>query len=173
MKQFLALFLTLLLCVSLFGCQSKEAVSLDLTAEADRILSQYNLTDGRQFSSFSQEEGCYLDEELIRSYYGDASVMPDFSAVEAYVVYIDETKPTQPSEFGIFQMKKDADNALFMSFLQARIDLKLQLAAFYFSTDTEALTTAVVSESNGFVWYCVIKGGNAEIDASLREKTGG
>ncbi|MBQ1205600.1 MAG: hypothetical protein IIX67_00195 [Clostridia bacterium] len=113
MKRFFFVFLSLLLVLSLCACNSETAVSdgesagadnsepaktveLDLKAEADAIISKYSLSGGRRFTSSSQVSGEYLDNDLIRSFYGDAVKMPDFNSVEAYEVYIDESKPIKP-----------------------------------------------------------------------------
>ena len=85
---------------------SAQTKTLDLKKEADSIIQEYSLAGGKRYSSDSTVTGEYLDEDLIRAYYGDAAEMPDFSQVEAYEVYIDESKPINPSEFGIFKMKE-------------------------------------------------------------------
>lgn len=171
MKRLFSLLLALSLCLSFAACKpASQPVELDLEAEAAAIMESYGLTSGKYYSSLSQEEGEYLDEVLITAYYGDGVAIPSFEEVEAYAVYIDESKPVLPCEFGIFKMKPDADTELFMSFLQARIDGKLLNAQAYPSVDTEALSTAKVSCENGYVWYCVVKGGNAEIDKALSGK---
>ena len=93
---------------------SAQAKTLDLKKEADSIINEYSLAGGKRYSSDSTVTGEYLDEDLIRAYYGDAAEMPDFSQVEAYEVYIDESKPINPSEFGIFKMKEGADTYTFL-----------------------------------------------------------
>lgn len=160
----------LLVLIFLTGCQSGgNGSGADIEAEADKIIETYNLTTGTRYSSLSQTPGQYLDDDLIRAYYGDALDQPDFSSVEAYVVYIDETRPTLPAEFGIFKMKSNADTELFMAYLQGRIDLKLQNAIAYPTMDTEPLQTAVVEEGNGYIWYTVVKDSNAEIHSRLQQ----
>ncbi len=149
---------------------SAQATVLDLKQEADSIIQKYSLAGGKRYSSDSDVTGEYLDEDLIRSYYGDAAEMPDFSQVEAYEVYIDESKPINPCEFGIFKMKDGADTDTFILFLKARIDLKLQNAKAYPSMDTEPLKTAVFKSKGGYVWYTVVKGGNDDINKALEDK---
>lgn len=141
----------------------------DLAALASSILEKYALSAGLRYSSAAETEGEYLDEDLIRSYYGDVMSMPNFEDVEAYEVYIDESNPTQPCEIGIFKMHDGADTELFMSFLRARIDQKIANAIAYPTMDTEALTTAKFSQSGAYLWYCAVKGANAEIDQTLSE----
>lgn len=187
MKRFFFVFLSLLLVLSLCACNSETAVSdgesagadnsepektveLDLKAEADAIISKYSLSGGRRFTSSSQVSGEYLDNDLIRSFYGDAVKMPDFNSVEAYEVYIDESKPIKPCEFGIFKMKDGADAEAFIAFLKARIDKKIENSKAYPSMDTEPLKTAVFTAKGGYIWYAVVKGGNADIDSTLKGK---
>lgn len=173
MKRMLCLLFALLLCLSVAGCGSKEQpAAMDVEAEASAIMEKYALSSGNRYSSLSQNEGEYLSEELIRAYYGDAAEMPDFGSVEAYAVYIDESMPLLPCEFGIFKMKEGADTELFMAFLQARIDLKILNAQAYPTTDTEPLTTAKLGSKGSYVWYCAVKGGNDDIHKTLTEKAG-
>ena len=168
MKRFLCLLV--MAAILLTGCQGAgTGAQADIEAEADKIMQACGLSAGIRYSSLSQTPGQYLDDDLIRAYYGDALAQPDFGSVEAYVVYIDETRPTQPSEFGIFKMKAEADTELFMAYLQGRIDLKLQNAIAYPTMDTETLKTAVVAEGNGYVWYCVVKDGNSQIHSQLQQ----
>lgn len=169
-KTFSLLLAVLLLIVSLTACGDKEPVELDLAAEADNILSTYSLSGGTRYTSASQVLGEYLDEDLIRSYYGDAAEVPNFEDVEAYVVYIDESKPILPCEFGIFKMKDGADTDSFVAYLKARIDMKIQNAKAYPSMDTSMLTTAKFTVKDGYIWYCAVKGGNEQINKTLEDK---
>lgn len=152
------------------GDSEPEYKYIDIEAEADAIIEKYALSGGTRYSSLSETAGEYLDEDLIRSYYGDASEMPDFGSVQAYVVYIDETKPIKPCEFGIFKMKDGADKDAFLAYLKARIDIKIQNAAAYPSMDTEALTTAKFTIKGDYIWYCAVKGGNEAINSDLEGK---
>ena len=187
MKKIVLVLLSLLLTLSLCACGNETEVSdgesaatdgsepakvveLDLKAEADAIISKYSLSGGRRFTSSSQALGEYLDNDLIRSYYGDAVKMPDFGSVDSYEVYIDESKPIKPCEFGIFKMKDGADAETFISFLKARINKKIENAKAYPSMDTEPLKTAIFTSEGGYVWYAVVKGGNADIDSTLKGK---
>ncbi len=166
--------LLLLLCILLTACQGTgKTAEMDIEQQADQIIGTYDLTTGNRYSSLSQVEGEYLDDELIRSYYGDPLVQPDFTQVEAYAVYIDESRPTLPSEFGIFRMTPDADKELFKDFLQARIDLKLFNAVAYPTMDTEPLETAVVMEKGDYIWYCVVKDANDQINTQLEQALSG
>lgn len=183
MKRLVIIFLAIMLALTLCACNNeqsdasgegseskKQEVNLDLMAEADAIIAKYSLSGGRTYSSESEVPGEYLDEDLIRSYYGDAAAVPNFGEVEAYAVYIDESKPIKPCEFGIFKMKEGANTEEFMLFLKARIDLKIQNAKAYPTMDTEPLKTAVFTEKDGYIWYAVVKGGNSEIDSTLKGK---
>jgi hypothetical protein len=96
--------------------------------------------------------------------------MPDFGSVESYVVYIDESKPILPCEFGLFKMKEGADAQAFIAYLQARIDLKIQNAKAYPSMDTSMLVSAKFVEKDGYVWYCAVKDANDQINSALESK---
>lgn len=180
MKRFILLLLALsllLLCACTaedekdassgsVSSQADIAKDMDIEAEASAIIEKYQLTTGTRFSSLSQTAGEYLDEDLILGYYGEA----DFSAVEAYAVYIDETKPTKRVEFGIFKMKDGADGELLKAYLKARVDAKIEEAKSYPSVDTEGLKTAEFTVMGKYVWYSVVKGGNEDINNTLKGK---
>lgn len=184
MKRFVLLLLSLaLIALPLAACDgngeknsggsendSDSAKTIDIEAEADSIIAKYSLAGGKRYTSSSQTLGEYLDEDLIRSYYGDAAEMPDFGSVEAYAVYIDESKPTNPCEFGIFKMKPGADTETFVAFLKARIDLKLENAKSYPTMDTSMLKTAKFTVKGGYIWYCAVKDGNSDINSTLEGK---
>lgn len=181
MKKILLLLLVIaILPLSFAACEEEEdgnaskeeekTVSLDLKAEAEGILQKYNLSGGTLYSSDSTTPGEYLDEDLIRGYYGDAITTPDFSCVESYVVYIDETKPILPCEFGIFKISDETKAQEFMVYLRARIDKKIQNSIAYPTMDTTMLKTAVFEIRDGYVWYIAIKDANSEINDSLKAK---
>ena len=174
MKRILAVAFSLFLVLLCASCGEKEVDTsssapkeLDVVAEANAILAGYVLSGGTFYTPGGEDE---LDEDLILSYFGDAAAVPDFSLVETYALYIDETKPISPCEFGIFKMKDSKDAEALKAFLDARIRMKLQNAALYPDMDTSALTSAKVTVTGNYVWYCAVKDANAAIDASLREK---
>lgn len=172
MKRILFLTLSLvLLTFPLVSCHEENSnVTLDIESEANAIIEKYSLSGGTRFTSASTTLGEYLDDDLIRSYFGDAAAVPDFGAVESYVVYIDESKPVLPCEFGIFKMKDGADTKTFIAFLEARIAMKLENAKAYPSMDTSMLKTAKFVEKDGYIWYCAVKDANEEITSSLEGK---
>ena len=170
MKRFVSLGLAVLFSVFALVSCAKEPVVLDLEAEANAIIQTYGLEGGKKYTSSSTVLGEYLDEDLIRSYYGDLTSIPDFGSVESYVVYIDETKPTRPCEFGIFKMKEGADAQAFIAYLQARIDLKIENSKAYPTMDTSMLKSAKFVEKDGYVWYCAVKDANDGINSSLESK---
>lgn len=172
MKRILILLLSLvMLTLPLVSCGEENSnLTLDIEAEANAIIEKYSLSGGTRYTSTSTTLGEYLDDDLIRSYFGDAAAVPDFGAVESYVVYIDESKPVLPCEFGIFKMKNGANTKTFMSFLEARIAMKLENAKSYPSMDTSMLKTAEFVEKDGYIWYCAVKDANEEINSSLKSK---
>ena len=179
MKKILLLSLSVLLLFSFTACgdegtsetsQATEQVSsLDPTTEAKKIISEYQLQGGTLYSSNSQTPGEFLDEDLIRGFYGDAITMPDFSCVESYAVYIDETKPILPCEFGIFEIADEAKAEEFMVFLQARINKKIQNSIAYPSMDTTMLKSAIFEIRDGYLWYIAVKDSNSKIDNTLKD----
>ena len=179
MKRFFALVLCVFMLFSLVACNSDEKnasgsesktanaeKTLDIEAEATAIIEKYSLSGGLRYSSLSKNAGEYLDEDLASDYYDEA----DFGSVAAYAVYIDQKKPTKPCEFGIFEMKDGADAETFKKFLEARINAKIENAKSYPSVDTEPLKTAKFTIMGKYVWYCAVKGGNAEINSTLEGK---
>ena len=148
----------------------EKSVVLNLTAEAHNILEKYNLSGGLLYSSESNTPGEYLDEDAIRGYYGDAVTMPDFSCVESYVVYIDESKPILLCEFGIFKISDQEKAEAFLVYLQARINKKIQNSIAYPSVDTSMLKNAIYEIRNGYLWYIAVKDANTAISDTLKSK---
>lgn len=172
MKRFFISFLLVFLAFSCAACgggdeSSSAPKDMDVISEANAIIAQYSLSGGTFYTPDGED---VLDEDLILSYFGDATSVPDFSLVETYALYIDETKPVAPCEFGIFKMKDGANADIFKAFLEARIQMKLQNAVLYPDMDTSALTSAKVTVDGSYVWYCAVKDANAEIDSSLKGK---
>lgn len=173
MKRLLTILLSTFMLLSFASCNndgntsSSEPKEIDVIAEANGIIAQYSLSGGTLYTTGGEDE---LDSDLILSYFGDATSSPDFSLVETYALYMDETKPISPCEFGIFRMKNSADADTLKAFLQARINMKLQNAAAYPDMDTSALTSAKVTVNGNYVWYTVVKDANSEIDSLLGGK---
>lgn len=168
-KCCLLICIAVLLSLSLGACGVKE---FDISAAADEILSTYSLSDGLRFSSAPKSDEVFaLDDDLIRSYFGDAADCPDFSKVANYELYIDESKPTQPCEFGIFELSDETYAETLVRYLQARIDLKIENAKMYPSVDTETLKGAKFTTEGKYVWYVVIKGENEAVNDLLTNKT--
>lgn len=173
MKRFLTFLLFVMVALSCVACGEENDTSssapkdMDVISEANAILAEYSLSGGTFYTPDGEDA---LDDDLILSYFGDATSVPDFSLVETYALYIDETKPVSPCEFGIFKMKDSADAGTLKAFLEARINMKLQNAALYPDMDTSALTSAKVTVKGSYVWYCAVKDANADIDARLGGK---
>ena len=176
MKRFLLFTLVFLMLFSVSACtpdgenasSASDKAPLDIEAEANSVISAYSLSGGTLYSSASEENK--LDDDLIRSYYGDLGSAPDFGSVEAYAVYIDETKPLDPCEFGFFKLKDGADAEQFILYLKNRINTKIENAKAYPTMDTSALTSAEFGNQNGYVWYCAVKGANGKINGTMKEK---
>ena len=168
-KHCFLICLAVLLTFSLTACGVKD---FGISAAAEEILSTRSLSGGLRFSSAPKsEEVSRLDDDLIRSYFGDAADVPDFTKVANYELYIDESKPTLPCEFGIFELSDESYAETFILYLKARIDLKIENAKMYPSVDTETLKNAKFTVQGKYVWYVVIKGENAAVDELLTGKT--
>ena len=127
------------------------------------IVSDYSLGNGFLFSSDSSEEGEYLDEDLISTYYGDGDRVPDFSNVEDYCVYIDESDARVMCEVGLFRFSEGADMLTFESFLKNRVAVRLSNAKSYPDIDKSTLKGAQFAVVGNYVYYVVVKGASAEI----------
>ena len=173
MKRLLIIFLSVLMAFSCVACGDESDTSssapkdIDVIAEANEIISKYSLSGGTFYTPDGED---ILDEDLILSYFGDATSVPDFTSVETYALYIDETKPVSPCEFGIFKIKDGVDANAFKAFLVARINMKLQNAAAYPDMDTSALTSAKFAVKGNYVWYCAVKDANEDINSTLEGK---
>lgn len=161
--------LAILLPLALCACGTKE---MNISSAAEEILSSYALSGGLRFSSAPKSgDVCLLDDDLIRSYFGDAADVPDFSKVAKYELYIDESKPTLPCEFGIFELSDESYADTLVQYLKARIELKIENAKMYPSVDTETLKSARFTILGKYVWYVVVKDGGEAIDRLLFSKT--
>lgn len=158
-KRILAILLAIL-AVCLISCGGESAgdpgdAAVDADALVKGITEKYNMVDGYLFTSSSTELGEYLDESLISSYYGDAAEAPDFTKVESYCVYIDESDHTLLTDVGVFKMSDPSYADTFMKYLQARIDDKIDLAHTYTDIQVEKLKEAVIKKSGDYVYYTV------------------
>ncbi|MCR4905888.1 MAG: DUF4358 domain-containing protein [Clostridiales bacterium] len=167
-KKAICLFLAFLLlaCVSACGkggestpanpaapAEVKEPVNLD--ALIIDLTTKYEMTDGFVFSSSSTELGEYLDDDLIQSYYGDASVKPDFTKISEYCVYIDESSPYILTDVGAFRLTDPSYADTLMKFIQGRIDVRIENGARYPDIDVATLKKAVVAKAGDVVYYAV------------------
>ena len=128
---------------------------VDPDALVREICDKYGLTEGFIFTSSSTELGEYLDEDLIQSYYGDASDAPDFSKVAQYCLYVDESDPDIIIDVGVFLMADPSYADTLMQYLQARIDVKIENGARYTNIDVATLKKSVVAKSGQYVYYVV------------------
>ena len=159
--------LAALLCLApvLSACGTGGDVIPDVSAKevVSDVVSDYSLENGFLFSSDSAEEGEYLDEDLISTYYGDGDKVPDFSKVENYCVYIDESDARVMCEIGLFRFSEGADMQTFESFLKNRIAVRLSNAKSYPDIDKSTLKGAQFAVVGNYVYYVVVKGASAEI----------
>ena len=135
------------------AAEAKEPVNLDALIVG--LTTQYEMTDGFVFSSSSTELGEYLDDDLIQSYYGDASVKPDFGKISEYCVYIDESSPYILTDVGAFRLTDPSYAEALMQFIQGRIDVRIENGARYPDIDVATLKKAVVAKAGDVVYYAV------------------
>lgn len=134
-----------------------SAVAQNETIDPDAIIgdicTEFSYLDGFTFTSSSTELGEYLDEDLIRSFYGDVNDVPDFTKVSSYCVYIDQSDARTLNDVGIFILSDASYADTLMQYLQARIDQKIANAANYPDFDVESLKKAVVKKDGNTVYY--------------------
>lgn len=149
----------LLVCALVFpaACSRGETVLVSARDVVRDLVTDYSLTDGFQFSSGSTEEGEYLDEDLISTYYGDGENVPDFTQVEDYSVYIDESNAREMCEIGLFRLKEGADWQAFQGFLKNRIAVRLSNAKSYPDINKSTLKGAKFGHLGPYVYYVVLK----------------
>ena len=160
--------------VTVGGGETGEAAQVDPDALVKGICEKYGLTDGFLFTSSSTELGEYLDEDLIQSYYGDATDSPDFSKVADYCLYVDESDPDIIIDVGVFHMADASYADTLMQYLQARIDVKIENGARYTNIDVATLKKSVVAKSKaGDYVYYVVSYSTAEIAEEIRTAVNG
>ncbi len=180
MKRFLITILAL--CMLLVSCtaeggseadvseaSAKSEISYNTKELAEKITADYKLEGGVYLSSYSTEYGEYLDSDTLLSFYGKLGEVPDMQAVEEYCVYMDTSDPNLAKEFGIFKTKDGTDKDKFLSFLENRIDVKLENAKNYPSVDTEPLKKAVFFTEGSYVVYVVIKSDAGDIADFIKD----
>lgn len=153
---------TVILALLLASCGGETTVDdtpsapVDIDATIRTIVEIYDLTDGFVFTSSSTELGEYLDDDLIMGYYGDAVDVPDFSKVEAYCVYIDESNPNVFIDVGLFQMNDTSYSDTLMQYFQTRIDDKIAKAdSGYPDMDVVTLEAATIAKYGDYVYYVI------------------
>ena len=149
------------------ACSYGETVLVSARDVVRDLVTDYSLTDGFLFSSGSTEEGEYLDEDLISTYYGDGENSPDFTQVEDYSVYIDESNAREMCEIGLFRLKEGADWQAFQGFLKNRIAVRLSNAKSYPDISKSTLKGAKFGHLGPYVYYVVLKGESAAIAERL------
>ncbi len=179
MKKFLTIALlcaAMLSSTLLYACGGEEAVAEEAVVNVDAdaliagITETYSLTDGFIFTSSSTELGEYLDDDLIMGYYGDAVDVPDFTKVESYCVYIDESDPDLFIDVGLFRLTDTAYADTLMQYFQTRIDDKIAKAGDYPTIDVPTLEAATVAKFGSYVYYVVspdVDAITAEIEAAI------
>lgn len=174
-KSIIVILLAALFLTALSSCGSKDtdapnvngtdaSAAQNEAVDPDEIVGEITDTlsylDGFTFSSSSTALGEYLDEDLIRAYYGDVNDVPDFTKVSSYCVYIDESNAKTLTDVGVFVLSDTSYADTLMQYLQARIDQKIAAAANYPDFDVDSLKKAVVKKVGETVYYVV----SADVD---------
>ena len=162
----MACFVLAASAVALCACAGVSVRDIDVVAVGASLRDEF-VAEARGYTYSSDSDIWTLDEDMVRSVYGDAGEMPDYQSLTEYFVYLDTTTPTDPCEFGIFKLNDQADKALFRDFLKARVAMLLANAKNYPSVKTGALKTAELGAQGNYVWYFVISGRNAEANSRL------
>lgn len=145
---------------------SVTAVNVDIDTTIQTIVDTYNLTDGFVFTSSSTELGEYLDDDLIMGYYGDAVDVPDFTKVDEYCVYIDESNPNVFIDVGLFKMNDTGYSDTLMQYFQSRIDDKIAKAdSGYPDMDVPTLESATIAKYGDYVYYVI----SYDVDAITKD----
>lgn len=145
----------ILISVLLVACGSVKDIDPDTVI--DEIRAEYKLDQGDLYTSSSTTPGEFLDTDLIISYYGDAVSSPDFSKVEKYCVYLDDTNPRTITDVGIFKLKDSEYGETFMKYLQTRIDAKIADGKAYPDVDVATLQKSIVKQEGSYVYYIAAK----------------
>ncbi|MBE6750386.1 MAG: DUF4358 domain-containing protein [Ruminococcaceae bacterium] len=157
MKRIVAVVLLIVLSLTFFTSCGEKTLNVDTDALIEKIVADYKMENGFVFTSSSQNLGEYLDEDLIISYYGDATEYPDFSKISKYCVYVDESDPKLITDVGIFEMGDTEYAETFMKFIKARIDAKIADGLAYSDIDVATLKKAVIKQKANYVYYAVGK----------------
>ena len=177
MKKLVAVILALFSVIVLASCTGGSESNVSSTGSEEQkepadvqalvlwALEEGEFSGGTLYSSGDAEGAVKFDDDLLRGYYGDAAEAPVTTDFVSYCAYIDETKPVNPCETGVFEMVSEEAALLMEAYINARIQLKLANAVNYPSIDTTPLTTAVVKAVGKYVYYTAVKDINASVAA--------
>lgn len=149
---------------------SKEVGSV--TTILKDVLQSNNLTEGRIYTSESKVEGEYLDEDLIKGYYGSLLDFPDFSKIEEYCVYIQDQNPLLHIELGIFKVYDSNNNSMVKDFINQRKTSLFEKWANYPSVDTDPFKNLIVESVGNYTYYIAVKDNRSEINKTIRSSLG-
>lgn len=171
MRRLVSLFVIAIFLLSLISCTAENETVIDADELLERITSEYSLDNGFIFSSSSVDEGGYLDEDLLMSYYGDTMDYPDLSKVSDYCVYIDESDPKSMTEVGVFHLNDKSYGDTLLGYFKARINDRLEKAKVYTDMDSDMMKKAVFKKKGSYVYYVVsysVDGIVSLIDSSIK-----
>lgn len=169
MKKIICFVLLLVFLVSAAACDENKDVG-SITDIIKDVLSDNNLTEGKIYTSESETAGEYLDDDMIKGYYGNLFESPDFSLIDEYCVYIQDKNPLLQIEIGIFKVIDSNNNAMVRDFLQIRQDTILKNAVNYPSVDTEPFDNVIIDTVGNYTYYIAVKENRDEINKTITEK---
>lgn len=166
MKRLIAAILVLLCFASVFVSCAK-ADDGDKTVNIEELVkgftTTYSLTDGTLYEKNTHP----LDEmQIFDLYYKDGSAA-DFSVVEEYVLYLDNSSYEADTEIGVFRLAPGADTQSFLSYLRARRDSLLAENERY-PFDTAALEQAKFGTSGRYVYYVILRDHSADVESAIK-----
>ncbi len=172
MKKIFSAVLCLLLIISLFACDtggdessapsgsgsslpsdtSGTGEPVNLKTLLETVSADFSLDDGGIYSSYSDQLGEYMDDEMISGKYGAAGISPDFGVYSQYAIFF--SYDTYGDEVALFEMKDGESSENTQSFLRARMDELVRNAVNYPTVDANKFENAVIGTSGNYV-YCI------------------
>ena len=166
MKRLIAAMLFLLcLTAMLMSCAKADDGSkkVDIGELLKGFTETYSLSDGTLYEKNTHP----LDEmQIFDLYYKDGSAA-DFSVVEEYVLYLDNSSYEADTEIGVFRLAPGADTQSFLSYLRARRDSLLAENERY-PFDTAALEQAKFGTSGRYVYYVILRDHSTEVEGAIK-----
>jgi hypothetical protein len=157
------------------GSESKTASTKEVgsvTTILKDVLKDNNLTEGKVYTNESTKEGEYLNEDLIRGFYGNLLEAPDFTKIQDYCVYKQDQNPLLHIELGIFKVYDSNNNTMVRDFINQRKDSLFEKWANYPSVDKEPWKNIIVDSVGNYTYYIAVKENRDAINKTIRSSLG-